>query len=204
MGGVDKIIQKPEDFPEITKPVKEAPPMEPLANFDRAVEKILRREGGYVDHPNDRGGATNFGITIGTLAAWRGRAVTKEEVRALTVDEAKQIYKKNYWDPMMLDGLHEYLAESLFDQAVNFGPGAAARRVRVVLNNKFGQKLMLESRMTQDAKLSLLAVPWRKFLKEFICETQDSYVRIVVSNPSQLVFLAGWINRSQELMDYLV
>lgn len=61
---------------------------------------ILAHEGGYVDHPKDPGGATNLGITIKTLAAWRKRKVSKAEVKALTPADVIPIYKANYWDTM--------------------------------------------------------------------------------------------------------
>ncbi len=54
------------------------------SNFDRALPLVLKHEGGYVDHPRDPGGATNLGVTIGTLSGWLGRKATKAEVRALT------------------------------------------------------------------------------------------------------------------------
>lgn len=189
-------------------------PKDPVADFEKAVLKVLKREGGYVDDPVDRGGATNYGITISTLTAWRksqaktpeerARLVTKDDVRKLTVTEAKEIYRERYWKPMNLDGLHEFLAEALFDQAVNFGIGGASRRVQQTLNRAFKKNVTVDGQIGPMSKAALLTVPWRKFLKEFICETQDAYVRIVIANPPQMRFLAGWINRSQELMDYLI
>jgi lysozyme family protein len=60
---------------------------------DAILAAILRREGGFVNHPADRGGPTHYGITQATLQAWRGRAVSEEDVRALSVEEAKAIYR---------------------------------------------------------------------------------------------------------------
>src|SRR3990167_5698429 len=57
-------------------------------NFERSLAAVLKHEGGYGDHPRDPGGATNLGITIGTLRTYRGRAVTKADVKALTRAEA--------------------------------------------------------------------------------------------------------------------
>ncbi len=74
-------------------------------NFERALALVLKHEGGYVDHPADPGGATNRGVTRATLAAWRGRPVSKAEVRALTRLEASAIYRKNYWDAVRADEL---------------------------------------------------------------------------------------------------
>ena len=54
-------------------------------NLDACLDFVFEREGGYVDDPDDPGGATNMGITLATLAAWRGREVSKAEVRALSL-----------------------------------------------------------------------------------------------------------------------
>jgi lysozyme family protein len=91
-------------------------------NYQDCLDFTLKFEGGYVDHPADPGGATNLGITIGTLSKWRGRPVTKAEVRALTKTEAAQIYRKNYWDAVKGDMLPRGVDLSVFDFGVNSGP----------------------------------------------------------------------------------
>ena len=66
--------------------------------IDTILDEIIRREGGYVNHPADRGGPTNFGITAQTLGSWRklGRPATAAEVQALTETEARAIYRQQY------------------------------------------------------------------------------------------------------------
>lgn len=96
-------------------------------NFEAALARVLAHEGGYVDHPDDPGGATNLGITRATLAAWRGRPVDKAEVRALTRAEAAAIYRARYWDAVAGDALAAGLDLAVFDFAVNSGPVRAAK-----------------------------------------------------------------------------
>jgi lysozyme family protein len=96
-------------------------------NFNRIMDEIFRHEGGYVDHPRDPGGATNMGITIGTLRDWRGKAVTKDDVRRLTKDEARTIYRKRYWDAVCGDELPSGVDLCAMDSAVNSGPSRGAR-----------------------------------------------------------------------------
>jgi lysozyme family protein len=70
-----------------------------LFRFEEIMETVFKWEGGYVDHPQDPGGATNHGITHKVLAKWRGVAsVTKQEVRDLTKAEARDIFKSRYYD----------------------------------------------------------------------------------------------------------
>ena len=95
--------------------------------FAECLPLILKHEGGYVDHPRDPGGATNLGITLDTLSAHRGRKVTKDEVKALTVAEAGAIYRKNYWHAAFCEQLPPGADYMVFDLAVNSGVGRARK-----------------------------------------------------------------------------
>lgn len=95
--------------------------MSTRADFLKCLPHILKYEGGYSDHSRDPGGATNMGITQATLANWRKKSVTKEDVLNLTVEEAADIYKANYWDSCRCDDLPLPLALVVFDCAVNSG-----------------------------------------------------------------------------------
>jgi lysozyme family protein len=66
-------------------------------NYRRCVNFVLEREGGYVNDPDDPGGATNMGVTIATLGAWLGRPATVGDVQRLKRSEAERIYHKRYW-----------------------------------------------------------------------------------------------------------
>ena len=96
-------------------------------NFPACLADVLVHEGGYVDHPKDPGGATNLGITIGTLTGWLGRQATKAEVKALTKTTVAPIYRAKYWDKVRGDDLPSGLDAAVFDFAVNSGPGRAAK-----------------------------------------------------------------------------
>ncbi|WIY52470.1 glycoside hydrolase family 108 protein [Devosia sp. YIM 151766] len=99
-----------------------------MAEFSADIQRwIIASEGGYVDHPRDPGGATNMGITHKTLTAWRGRSVTKADVRSLTKAEALEIYRAQYWDTVRGDLLPTGLDYAVFDYAVNSGPARAAK-----------------------------------------------------------------------------
>jgi len=99
-------------------------------NFEACLAHTLKFEGGYVDHPADPGGATNLGITLATLRAWRKTAVTKADVRALTKAEAAQIYRANYWNAVGADTLPFGVDLCAFDEGVNSGPARGKARVK--------------------------------------------------------------------------
>ena len=97
------------------------------------IDDILQREGGFVDHPADRGGPTKHGITKGTLSRWRGRAMTTADVKALELGEARDIYRAEYIvQPGFLD-IADPLRVQLVDFGVHSGPAQAVRALQRVL-----------------------------------------------------------------------
>ncbi len=92
-----------------------------MDRFAACVAEVLRHEGGYVDHPRDPGGCTHRGITRRTLEGWRREPVTCADVRALTEDEARAIYRADFWNAVHGDQLPAGLDLVVFDAAVNSG-----------------------------------------------------------------------------------
>lgn len=103
------------------------------SNFDLCLREVLRHEGLWADHPRDPGGATMKGITIGTYAQWKGRKVTKAELRAISDAEVAAIYRRKYWDKVRGDDLPSGLDLVAFDAAVNSGPARGARWLQQAL-----------------------------------------------------------------------
>ncbi|RAI58530.1 glycoside hydrolase family 108 protein [Roseicella frigidaeris] len=95
--------------------------------FDLCLEVVLQQEGGFSNDAADPGGATQMGITEHCLAAWRGRPVTPEEVRALSAEEAKEIYRAQYWNLMRCEDLPRGIDLMVFDFGVNAGPGTSVK-----------------------------------------------------------------------------
>lgn len=87
--------------------------------FDEAFDTLIGHEGGYVNDARDPGGETKFGISK--------RAYPDVEIATLTIEQAKTIYKRDYWDRAMCDQLPEAVAFQVFDTAVNSGIGQAIR-----------------------------------------------------------------------------
>ncbi len=111
-----------------------------MTAFDKAWEDTGRAEGGFVDDPNDSGGATNWGITerVARKFGYTG------DMRDLPKSTATQIAKKEYWDVMLLDdiaALSESIALELFDTGFNAGTGRAGKFLQRAVNvfNRRGQ-----------------------------------------------------------------
>lgn len=104
------------------------------SNFDTSLAAVLTHEGGYVNDPQDPGGATNRGVTQGTYDLWRvDHQLPPRPVKDITPAEVMAIYKKRYWDAVCGDLLPSGLDYCLFDFAVNSGPKRAATYLQRVL-----------------------------------------------------------------------
>ncbi len=103
-------------------------------SFQTALAHILRWEGGYSDHPDDPGGATNHGVTQATYDAWRkGRGLPTRSVREIAREEVEAIYQERYWTPSGAlkwdENGHPGIALYIFDSAVQHGVRWARRRL---------------------------------------------------------------------------
>jgi lysozyme family protein len=165
------------------------------------IEDVIRREGGFVDHPADRGGPTRFGITQAALARHRGRAVSAAEIESLSLDEARQIYRQDYYQRPRIDRLPAGIQPFVFDAAVNHGPQRAIAFVQQVCNLAGFGSLVVDgicgprtSRAAHDAAWAMK--DW--LLAALVEERRNFYQAIVRADPSQAVFLEGWLNRLAE------
>lgn len=91
-------------------------------NFDQAFDLLIGHEGGYVHHPKDPGGETKFGISK--------RAYPDENIKDLSLDRAKQIYRRDYWDKVEAENLPPEIRFDVFDVAVNSGVGTAVKMLQ--------------------------------------------------------------------------
>lgn len=92
-------------------------------NFNDCLTRLLKDEGGYCNDPGDNGGPTKYGITIIDVRKYVKKGATAEDVKALTVDQAEDIYRSKYWDALGCDDLPSGVDYSCFDYGVNSGLG---------------------------------------------------------------------------------
>lgn len=175
--------------------VEDALPVLPIIGqserFGECLAHVLKHEGGYVDHPADPGGATNMGITIGTLSDWMGRPATKEQVRDLPRDIAAAIYHKRYWLPVRGDALGPGLDLAVFDYAVNSGPGRAVRTLQAALGVEADGAM-------GPVTLGALAGRNRTDLIAAICARRMAFLQ---SLPTFRTFGKGWQRRVAAIQD---
>ena len=103
------------------------------SNFADSLRAVLVHEGGYVDHPQDPGGATNKGVTLAVFQGYYGEDMGKEELKSITDEQVERIYKTGYWDKCKCDDLPGGVDYVVFDQAVNSGSGRSAKWLQTVI-----------------------------------------------------------------------
>jgi len=154
-------------------------------SFDTLMPHLFRHEGGFADHPRDPGGATKYGITRATLSSWRGRPVSRTDVRRLTQAEAAAIYRARYWTVVKADALPAGVDYCVFDAAVNSGPARAAKwlqaTVRVTQDGVIGPKTLAAVKAADPARLV-----------EDLCDIRLAFLRGL---STWSVFGRGWERR---------
>lgn len=156
------------------------------SKFEACHAFTAREEGGWADDRYDPGGATKYGITIHTLGRWRKRPVTKDEVRALTKEEAKRIYQAWYWRPIRGDDLPAGVDLTVYDYGVNSGPARSVKSLQralgVVADGKVGDVQTLPALRKSDPRKIIAAV-------------NDERLRFVQSLKTWWRFGKGWAAR---------
>lgn len=101
-------------------------------DFERAFDLLITHEGGFSNHPDDPGGATMYGVTevVARAEGYIG------PMRDLSLDFAKQVYRKRFWDACRCDQMPDVIRYPLFDAAVNSGPSQAIKWLQVAVGVK--------------------------------------------------------------------
>ena len=172
--------------------------------IESLIEDVIDREGGFVDHPADRGGATRWGITE-AVARRQGYA---GGMRELPQAEAARIYRDLYWTAPRFDRIAELapkLAAELFDTGINMGTGTAVGFLQRALNvlNRQGRDYpdIAVDRCVGPATISALTAFLHVrgecgegvLLKAVEALQGAHYVRLAETRPSQEAFLYGWL-----------
>lgn len=172
-----------------------------MNNFEFAIDLILDLEGGFVDHPLDRGGPTKYGITLNTISAHRNRPVSVQEVRDLSRAEAGEIYLAQFWNPVRLGRIQsKKIALIVFSHVVHTGPLSAIKAVQKTLNVHFGQMLFIDGVFGTRTEIALNGIQdHAAFCRKLLQTIQTYYVEICEARRDQSVFLKGWMNRSHQV-----
>jgi lysozyme family protein len=160
-------------------------------NFENAVELVLKSEGGFVNDPQDHGGATNFGVTLKAWSEYVNREVGVQEIKDLTPLMVKPFYKRKYWNPAGCETLPKGVDYAVFDFAVNSG----VKRAIITLQKAIGADAdgvlgsITQALVKQFDPLELL--------DKFSEEKKKFYQGL-----NQPRFEKGWLNRVATVQTY--
>jgi lysozyme family protein len=175
-----------------------------VSEFNQAITVILRHEGGWVNNPRDRGGETNFGISMRMI---RHEGITPEmldlpnldpdSLKGLRVGRAALIYNKLFWTRFGYGRIaDQQVATKIFDCSVNMGPGRAhilAQQAAIGLGQTH---IMVDGIMGPLTVAAINACFATAYLQAYGEAMADFYRHICERNPTQLEFLAGWLKRA--------
>ena len=157
-----------------------------MKDFNEIIKKVLEHEGGYVNDPKDLGGETKYGITK--------RFYPDVDIKNLTIEQAVEIYKKDYWDKNKVESLPQNLWHIYFDMCVNMGKRTAVKVLQRAAVNK-GRKIEVDGGlgpMTIGALKGVELDRVRAFRVKY-------YVDLITARPEQEKFYLGWFRRATEV-----
>lgn len=178
------------------------------------AEEIVRREGGYVNDPDDPGGATNWGVTIHTMRrlgldlTGDGR-VTAADVRKLTRGQAVDIFVEHYFERPGISDLPEVLHSSVFDMYVNAG-GNAVKILQRLLRD-MGQEVSVDGAIgpqTSAAAAAAYQAAPNHLADAYAIARRNYYFRLADKRAASRKYArtrkgdkGGWIKRAEEFMN---
>jgi lysozyme family protein len=157
-----------------------------MADFNAAIVKTLAREGGatFTDVSSDRGGATKYGISQNSYPSL--------DIRNLTEQQARDIYKRDYWDRVSGDTIQSQLvAENIFDTAVNMGVRNASKLAQLCIDIAPADGVI-----GSNSVAAINAIDEHQFLAAYTVSKIARYAYICNKDRTQTKFLLGWINRA--------
>ncbi len=183
-----------------------------MSSFDIAVDYVLAREGGLFESEMDSGGTTNFGISLRFLRevpAERLRrygifdSVSEQAIRDLTVDQAKLIYKGEFWDEAPFAEIEsQRLCNYYFDMVVVSGISQATRLLqRAICAASLDRSLLRDDGILGERTLKYLNAIGEDLLLTLVA-VRESFFRLIAEvRPKDKVHLNGWLNRCYNVFD---
>lgn len=157
-----------------------------MASFESAIGKTLEHEGGWVNDPADPGGETKYGISK--------RAYPNEDITNLTVEKAKDIYRRDYWKYDAV--LDQQVAAKIFDMAVNMGPAQAHKILQKALGKVVAGPVAIDGVFGPSTLSFTNAADAGKLLNEIRAQQAYFYATLALEDFTKKRFLMGWLRRA--------
>jgi lysozyme family protein len=155
-------------------------------------------EGKYSNHPSDRGGPTNMGITLKVFTEYLGRPASVEELKLMPRSQAIAIFRTRYWNAGKIDLLPEALQPVVFDAGVNMGIATAAKMLQQALDD-LGRPVPVDGvigKQTSGVVARAVADLGAAAVVNAFCDRRHRhYEGIIADDPTQQAFARGWFRR---------
>jgi lysozyme family protein len=183
-----------------------------MSTFDKAINLLLKHEGGYVNNPNDPGGATNYGVSLRFLQEMpltvgdfdHDGDIDREDIKNMSVEDAKRVYKTAWWDKYKYGMINDQtIATKVFDLSVNMGAKRAHILLQEAMNKAFSLRLTVDGMLGNASFATLNAIgdgdQEQKLITAYCNEAYGFYQRLIANKPSLKVFEKGWKNRAYSI-----
>ena len=171
-------------------------------NFERALEFVLKAEGGLFNHKHDKGGKTNKGITQRVYDRHRDdKQEDRRCVSEISDNEVQDIYYNNYWVPGKCYKFPWPLYAVHFDGCVNTGVGQAGKFLQRAVGANDDGIIGSKTIMAYEAKANDVGVD--EIVNHILKQREGFYKLLVELDPTQKSFINGWNNRLDNLKNYI-
>jgi lysozyme family protein len=175
-----------------------------MDNIEQEIDKLIAREGGFVNDPADNGGATKYGITQHTLTLWRGREVSVDDVKALEKHEAREIYYAWYYIKPGFNALPCAIQPIMLDMAANHGASRAIKILQDALLSHGYQVGKIDGKLgpktISACNGAIQQIGPQRLISLLVNRRVIFYEGLVRANDSQRRFLGGWIARAESFL----
>ena len=157
---------------------------EKIMPFYQEIKKVIEREGGYVNDPDDPGGETKYGISK--------KAYPNVDIENLTVDDAVELYKDDYWLPAKIERLPDKLQGQYFDMVVNQGIAKSSKILQRACNGKNKDKIKVDGKVGPNTIKATARLESDRLRAYRIME----YARLALTRPELEKYYYGWVKRA--------
>ncbi|MGK2740554.1 glycoside hydrolase family 108 protein [Tepidicaulis sp. LMO-SS28] len=179
------------------------------AAFSTAIQTVLEHEGGYVNDPDDPGGATNWGISLRFLRQVsemtgadffdfdidRSGEIDPRDIQLLTREDAVAIYREHWWDKYRYEDLPPAIGVKVFDLSVNMGAVQAHKLLQRACR-AVGQHLIEDGILGPRTRAAVQAADSYELRAALRSEAAGFYRSLVASRPVLKKYLKGWLRRA--------
>ena len=181
------------------------------SRYDAAFDQLIKNEGGFVDDPDDPGGATNWGVSLRWLRdaglldldgdGWPDGDIDldgdidADDIRALDLGAARQLYFDHWWRKYGYGDMPDRIGEKAFDLSVNMGSSQAHKCLQRAAR-ACGEHIFDDGVIGDVTRRAVAAIAPSVLLPAFRSEAAGIYRQIAARSPASRKFLNGWLRRA--------